>query len=70
MSASKLRPDQYRCARCRGVFGKGLPDADAAARFEARFPAVRLEESALVCDDCFEAMKARGDFGIPPPVNF
>ena len=51
-----LRPDQYRCAACGGVFEKGWTDEEAQAEMQNNWGAVPKQEQVLVCDVCHERM--------------
>lgn len=58
-----LAPNEYRCAHCQEVFTKGRSDEEAEAEFASEFPGEVLEESDLICDDCwneFQAWRATG----------
>lgn len=48
--------NQYRCAACGGVFGKGRTDEEARAELMDDFPGYGVEDCALVCDDCHREM--------------
>ena len=50
------RGSQFRCAVCRNVFVKGLPDDEALAELTESFPGFTPDECHLVCDDCYRAM--------------
>jgi hypothetical protein len=40
------------------VFQKGVSDEEALAEAEVLFPTVPIEETSLVCEDCFQQMMA------------
>ena len=46
----------YRCAACRVVFEKGWSDDESLAEAATEFPDVPIEETDLVCDDCYKVM--------------
>jgi hypothetical protein len=48
-----VKPNEYRCAICSGVFEKGQTDEEAAAELIGTFPGYASSECDLVCDDCF-----------------
>ena len=61
----KLGPNEYRCAVCRQIFFKGLSDEEAAEEYKKEFPddpPLGEIKTDLVCEDCFQNMKAVGAF--------
>ena len=57
MARNKIKPGQYRCDGCQGVFKKGWSDEEAKQEFYNDFPGDPIDETtALICDDCYEAM--------------
>ena len=53
----RLKPDEYRCAACKGVFVKGWSDEEAKEEFHSDFPDMPIdEETSLICDHCYEAI--------------
>lgn len=61
----KLKPNEFRCAVCKQVFDKGLTDEEAEIQYKKEFPndpPLEEIESDVVCDICFEIMKASGVF--------
>lgn len=57
-SVPKLKANEYQCAACGGVFGKGWTDADAQAEYEANFPTLSNTPYDVVCDDCYLQLTA------------
>jgi hypothetical protein len=51
-----LKPNEYQCAACAGIFEKGWGDEVAKEELSNTFPGYETEDCALVCDDCFKAM--------------
>lgn len=51
-----LKPGEYECAACHGVFSKGWPEKEAAAEFAERFEGCNQGDAAVVCDDCYKKM--------------
>jgi hypothetical protein len=51
-----LAANEFRCSLCRGVFEKGWTDEEADAEFATQLPGIPVEETKLVCDDCYELM--------------
>lgn len=54
----KLRPNEYECAACHKVYTKGVSDEEALAEAASIFPTVPIEDTSLVCEDCFQKMMA------------
>lgn len=55
------RTDKFTCAACRQEFDSGLTEEEARAQFALEFPHDTFDPTMpKVCDDCFEAMDARG----------
>ena len=48
----------YKCEICEGVFEKGWSDEEASAELGKNFPGHAEEDCGLVCDDCYEKMRA------------
>jgi hypothetical protein len=56
----KLKPNEYQCARCKGVFKKGVSDEEAANEANELYPGLMQatpEERATICDDCFKEFR-------------
>jgi len=49
-----LKPNEYRCALCQGVFDKGWTDEEAQAELQRDFGNVPTESQMTVCDDCYQ----------------
>ena len=47
---------EYTCALCGCTFNKTIPDSEALAEFEANFPGDDIEDTEVVCDNCYKAM--------------
>jgi hypothetical protein len=58
MMKSKLKDDEYECAACHEVFQKGLTDEEALAEAAELFLTVPIEETDLVCEDCYQEIMA------------
>lgn len=50
----ELKPNEYRCAMCHKVYGKGQTDEEAAAEAKANFGDLRPGEGVTICDFCFQ----------------
>jgi hypothetical protein len=55
-----LTPSEYRCEACAGVFARPRDDDEAWADAEARWPGLKREEAALICEDCKARLVAKG----------
>lgn len=58
-----MEANEYRCAKCGGVFLKGRPDEEAEAEFQKEFPGGTHDSEDVVCDDCWNVMTGQ----VPPP---
>lgn len=58
MTTETLKPNEYRCCICHGVFVKGWSDEEAVAELSARLPEADPAECDLACDDCFNRIMA------------
>ena len=47
----------YTCAMCKGVFQRAQSDEDALAEAQDTFPGATVEESEIVCEDCYQKIK-------------
>jgi DNA-directed RNA polymerase subunit RPC12/RpoP len=56
-----LRPNEYQCAKCHGVFEKGWSDEEAmeeaVAEKETMFPGIPIEECDTLCADCHKEFR-------------
>lgn len=50
--------DTYVCGACGGTFAKGWTDEEAAAEAGSAFSPAELDDAAIVCDDCWQKMRA------------
>ena len=48
-----MKDNEYRCAVCQQVYDKGVSDEEAKAEAEQLWTEEELEDTELVCDDCF-----------------
>ena len=53
MNPTPLKPNEYKCAHCGGVFSKWTPEADMEAEAQENWPGLRPEEAAVICDPCY-----------------
>jgi hypothetical protein len=51
-----MKPNEYKCAACGGVFEKGWSDEEALAELDETF-GVPVECCDIVCDDCFHEIR-------------
>ena len=52
-----MKPNQFQCSMCKGVFDKEWSDEEAEAERKELFPDSPWSECDLICDDCFEKVK-------------
>ena len=52
--AAGLRPDEFRCAQCGGIFTKGWSDEKSMEESCEMWGSFPDEEACLVCDVCFQ----------------
>lgn len=53
--------ETYKCAACGGVFEQEWTEEEAQAEAVRDFPGMDTQDpnqSAMVCDDCYKAMRA------------
>lgn len=48
-----MKPNEYQCAICKGIFEKGLTDEEAKEQLLEEFGNYDSEDCDLVCDDCY-----------------
>ena len=54
-----MKPTEYKCAGCGGVFEKGWTDEDAEREQEGNgWGSMPDSEMAVVCDDCYQKLFA------------
>lgn len=51
-----LKPNEYRCASCVGVFEKAWSDEEAKTELATNFPGFEPDDCDLVCDDCYQKL--------------
>jgi DNA-directed RNA polymerase subunit RPC12/RpoP len=49
----KLEKNEYRCARCGGIFIKGQTDEECLAEMKSIWGDIPENERVVICDDCF-----------------
>jgi hypothetical protein len=54
----ELNKNEYECAACHEVFIAAISDEQAIAEAAENFPTVPIEETSIVCEDCFQKMMA------------
>lgn len=47
----------YTCGNCGKTFEKGWSDEEARAEYQQNFPETQGHPEALVCDDCYRAIR-------------
>lgn len=58
-----MKPDEFQCDLCHGIFPKEWSDAEMDAESAELFGDIPPGDAAVVCDGCFVAM-----FGEPSPL--
>jgi hypothetical protein len=53
MERAELKPGEYQCCLCGGVFEFGWTDEDAEAELKKNFGKERDLEDGIACDDCY-----------------
>lgn len=48
-----MKPNEYQCAICKGIFEKVLTDEEAKEQLLEEFGDYDVEDCDLVCDDCY-----------------
>lgn len=52
-----LRPQDFRCDLCGGIYEKGMSEEEALAELARNYgPGVSVEECGITCDDCYQAI--------------
>lgn len=57
--------ESYTCENCGGTFTKIWSDEEAWAESESLYPAQDLEETGIVCDNCFRQIMAWAQVNMP-----
>jgi len=53
----KLKDNEYECALCKNIYKKKVTDEEAEKELKEQFgPNATIEDSEIVCDDCYNAM--------------
>lgn len=63
MEKERLKPNEFRCAICGGVFTKGWTDEEALAEMNRDFPDFVAEQCDVVCDECYRDIMGDGHAG-------
>ena len=51
-----MNKDTFTCKACGETFDKGRTEEEALAELGTLFPGVSVEDTDIVCDDCWRAM--------------
>jgi hypothetical protein len=54
VAVTVLKPNEYQCAMCRGVFEYGWSDERATTELANNFPGFEKDDCAVICDDCYQ----------------
>ena len=52
-----MKPNQYQCHMCKGVFDKEWSDEEAKAEHDRDFPGESLDTACVMCDDCYQKVR-------------
>lgn len=53
-----MKPNEYQCAMCGGIFEKAISDEQAAKEYiEAFGPVLAMDNYDVVCDDCYQNIR-------------
>lgn len=67
MRSEKLKPNEYQCSRCKGIFEKGWTDEEAIAEMKRNHgDNITTDDCGVLCDDCYnEFIKWRNSPNFP-----
>lgn len=51
---TELKPDEYRCDMCQGVYKREPSDDYANAEFKQNFGREVTPDDGIICDDCYK----------------
>ena len=52
----QLKPNEYKCAKCGGIFQNDWSEKGALLEQSENFPGVGVEDCEVVCDDCYKLL--------------
>ena len=58
MTPEEIKPNEYQCCKCGGVFEKGWTDEEAKAEMVKNF-GTAMEDVDVLCDDCYNEFITR-----------
>jgi len=53
---TELKPNEYICDYCKGVFEFGWSEEEAEEELKKNFGDIQKDECVLVCDDCYKEL--------------
>lgn len=62
---TEIKPNEYKCDACGGVFERGWSNEDAKQEYKDKFGMEVREDDGIVCDDCYKQMMREIDKGMP-----
>ena len=66
-AVGQIKPNEYQCAMCQGVFEYGWSDDQSTTELSNNFPGFEKDDCAVICDDCYQGT---GLFCGPPEDPF
>jgi len=54
-----MEKDDYQCAQCGKVYKYEWSDEEAKEEFFKKFKGKKLEDAAVICDDCYKKLEDR-----------
>lgn len=51
-----LKPNEYQCAQCDGIFELGWTEEEAKEEMLKNFGTTDTSGMAMICDDCYKKM--------------
>ena len=52
-----IKPIEYTCVICGGVFLNGWSEEEANAEFAKNYPSSDINDTEVVCDDCYKLIE-------------
>jgi Zn finger protein HypA/HybF involved in hydrogenase expression len=62
---TEIKPNEFQCAKCGGIFEKDWSDEEAKAEMVNLWGDLPEEEQAVICDDCHKAFMKWFDIVFP-----
>jgi len=59
-----IKPNEFKCAYCGGVYGKKWSDEEAKEEMIDLWGYIPKDEQVIICDDCFQLMNPADNLNI------